>query len=590
MVGPMRTAVATFLLLPTLAWAQAASTPPRPNVVLVMTDDQGFGDFGFAGNPVIRTPNLDALARRSARLTNFYVSPVCTPTRAALMTGRWCQRTRAFDTYIGRAMMEPDEVTVAEVLRDAGYATGIFGKWHLGDCYPMRAMDQGFELALVLRGGGIGQPSDPIGGEGKYTDPVLFRNGVREETKGYCTDVYFREALAWMKQCREAGRPFFCYLPTNAPHGPYRDVPEAAYRRYLADGLGPERFPETAGAPVREKVDADRLARTYAMIENVDDNVGRLVEALRAMACLDDTLILFLTDNGPEGRRWVAGYRGAKGGVHEGGIRSPLWAHWPRRLKAGDASDRVAAHVDVMPTILAACGVAMPEGLRVDGRNVLPLLERTAEAWSDRALVIQANRGNAPLRYHHFALRTQRWKLLNASGFGRELEQPPKVRAELYDMAADPYELRDVAAQHADVVAELLGRYDAWFDDVAATRPDTFAPPRIFVGTAAEVVTVLTRQDWRRVPQEPGWGGQGEWLVDVRRAGSYAVTVRVSGRRRAKAGTFRCGEVVCGFALEDGADEVTFAVELKVGEGAVRVVLEDDAGEYGAHQVELRRE
>lgn len=589
MVGPMRTAVATFLLLPTLAWAQTASAPARPNVVLVITDDQGFGDFGFAGNPVIRTPNLDALAQRSARLTNFYVSPVCTPTRAALMTGRWCQRTRAFDTYIGRAMMEPDEVTVAEVLRDAGYATGIFGKWHLGDCHPMRAMDQGFELALVLRGGGIGQPSDPIGGEGKYTDPVLFRNGVREETKGYCTDVYFREALAWMKQCRDARRPFFCYLPTNAPHGPYRDVPEAAYQRYLADGLGPERFPATAGAPVQEKVDADRLARTYAMIENVDDNVGRLMDGLRALGCLDDTLVLFLIDNGPEGRRWVAGYRGAKSRVYEGGIRSPLWAHWPQRLKAGDASDRIAAHVDLMPTILAACGVAVPAGVRVDGRNVLPLLERTAEPWSDRALVIQANRGDTPVRYHHFALRTQRWKLVNASGFGRELAKPPEVRAELYDMGADPYELRDVAAEHADVVAELLARYDAWFDDVAATREDAFAPPRIFVGAAEESVTVLTRQDWRRVPQEQGWGGQGEWLVDVRRAGSYAVTVRVPGRRKAEGGTFRCGEVECGFALEDGAHEVTFAVELKVGVGAVRVVLVDDAGEYGAYQVELRR-
>ena len=590
MVGGMRTAVATFLLLPTLAWAQTASAPSRPNVVLVMTDDQGFGDFGFTGNPVIRTPNLDALARESARLTNFYVSPVCTPTRAALMTGRWCQRTRAFDTYIGRAMMEPAELTVAEVLRDAGYATGIFGKWHLGDCYPMRAMDQGFELALVLRGGGIGQPSDPVGGEGKYTDPVLFRNGVREETKGYCTDVYFREALAWMKQCRDAGRPFFCYLPTNAPHGPYRDVPEAAYRRYLADGLGPERFPETAGAPAREKVDVDRLARTYAMIENIDDNMGRLVEGLRELGCLDDTLVLFLTDNGSEGRRWLAGYRGAKSQVYEGGIRSPLWAHWPTRLKAGDASDRISAHVDLMPTILAACGVAVPDGLRVDGRNVLPLLERTAEAWSDRALVIQANRGDAPLRYHNFALRTQRWKLVNASGFGRELEKPPAVRAELFDMAADPYELKDVAAEHAEVVRELLGRYDAWFDDVATTRVDAFAPPRIFVGADAELVTVLTRQDWRRVKELQGWGAQGAWLVDVRRAGRYAVVVRMPAGRKATAGTFWCGAVAAAFELSDGAREVRLEVDLPAGAAAIRVDLADDAGRYGAHQLELTRD
>ena len=502
-VGGMRYALA-LTLLPTCVPGQTAAPTRRPNVVVVITDDQGFGDFGFAGNPVIRTPHLDAFAQQSARLTNFYVSPVCTPTRAALMTGRWCQRTRAFDTYIGRAMMEPEEVTVAEVLRDAGYATGIFGKWHLGDCHPMRAMDQGFELALVLRGGGIGQPSDPVGGEAKYTDPVLFRSGVREQAKGYCTDVFFREALAWIAMCREEDRPFFCYLPTNAPHGPYGDVPEDAYRRYLAAGLGAERFPATAGAPAPTKSDADRLARTYAMIENIDDNVGRLIDGLRALGCLEDTLILFLNDNGPEGRRWLAGYRGAKSEVYEGGIRSPLWAHWPKRLEPGDASDRIAAHVDLMPTILAACGVAVPAGLRLDGRDLLPLLERRAQAWSDRALVIQANRGDAPLRYHNFALRTQRWKLVHASGFGRELDAPPELRAELYDMAADPYELDDVAAQHADVVAELRKTYDAWFDDVAATRLDAFAPPRIFVGSDAEAITVLTRHGAGQRPNVSG--------------------------------------------------------------------------------------
>lgn len=393
-----------------------------------------------------------------------------------------------------------------------------------------------------------------------------------------------------MKQCRDAGRPFFCYLPTNAPHGPYRDVPEAAYRRYLADGLGPERFPETAGAPAREKVDVDRLARTYAMIENIDDNMGRLVAGLRELGCLDDTLVLFLTDNGPEGRRWLAGYRGAKSQVYEGGIRSPLWAHWPRRLEAGEASDRIAAHVDVMPTILAACGVAVPKGLRVDGRDVLPLLERTAAAWPDRALVIQANRGDAPLRYHNFALRTQRWKLVNASGFGRELQQPPEVRAELYDMAADPYELRDVAAEHADVVGELLGRYDAWFDDVAATRVDAFAPPPIFVGAEAELVTVLTRQDWRRVPELQGWGAQGAWLVDVRRAGRYGVVVRVPAARKGTAGTFWCGAVAAAFEVSDGAHEVRMEVDLPAGAAAIRVDLADAAGKYGAHQVELTRE
>src|SRR5262245_26202184 len=203
-----------------------------PNVILIMTDDQGYGDLGVHGNPIIRTSNIDAMAKKSAVLPSFYVSPVCTPTRASLMTGRYNYRTRAIDTFRGRAMMDASEVTVAELLKTAGYATGIFGKWHLGDCYPMRPIDQGFDMALVHRGGGIGQPSDPPGAEDKYTDPVLFRNGQPEQTQGYCSDVYFREGMTWAEKVSGAGKPFFLYLPTNCPHGPFGDVPPAEYAYY----------------------------------------------------------------------------------------------------------------------------------------------------------------------------------------------------------------------------------------------------------------------------------------------------------------------------------------------------------------------
>ncbi|MBK8975727.1 MAG: arylsulfatase [Planctomycetes bacterium] len=585
----MRTSLASLLALLAPCAASAQNAPPRPNVVLVMTDDQGFGDFGFAGNPVIRTPNLDALAADSARLASFYVSPVCTPTRSALMTGRWAQRTRAFDTYIGRAMMEPDEVTVAEILRDAGYATAIFGKWHLGDCHPMRAIDQGFEVALVHRGGGIGQPSDPPGGEAHYTDPILFRNGVAEQAHGYCTDVYFREALAWMRAEHAAGRSFFCYIATNAPHGPFGDVPDELRRRYLADGLGPERFPVVEpGHPLPAKVDEDRLARIYAMIENVDDNIGRLLAGLRAMDCLDDTLLLFLVDNGPEGRRYVAGHRGAKSEPYEGGIHSPLLAHWPGRLAPGVASDRIAAHIDILPTILDACGAPPPAGLTLDGRSLLPLLERRDDPWPDRTLVLQANRGDTPVPFHNVAIRSQRWKLVNATGFGREVDHVDE-RFELYDMAADPLELRDVARDNPDVVAALRTDYLRWWDSITATRPDPFAPPRIFIGTDAEPVTTLTHQDWRRDDDLRGWGMRGTWLVDVRRAGRYAITVRLPARRRGAELTFRCGDVERTIAVPGATDELRFELDLPAGPAALRTSLDDDAGRYGAHQIELRR-
>ena len=200
----------TLTLAMFLAAAMYAGAPQdsraetQANIVLIMTDDMGYGDLEFHGNTVIDTPNLDAMAKRSARLTNFYVSPVCAPTRASLMTGRFNYRTRCIDTYIGRAMMDTEEVTIAEILHNAGYATGIFGKWHLRDCYPMRPMDQGFEQSLVHRGGGIIQPSNPAGAEGKYTDPVLFRNGEAEQTKGYCTDVYYQNAISFINKCDAA--------------------------------------------------------------------------------------------------------------------------------------------------------------------------------------------------------------------------------------------------------------------------------------------------------------------------------------------------------------------------------------------------
>jgi arylsulfatase A-like enzyme len=568
---------------------EAPAPPGRPNVILVMTDDQGLGDFGFAGNSRIRTPNLDALAAESARLTSFYVSPVCTPTRAALMTGRWPQRTRAFDTYIGRAMMEPDEVTVAELLRDAGYATGIFGKWHLGDCHPLRAVDQGFETALVHRGGGIGQPSDPPGAEGKYTDPVLFRNGVPEQAEGYCTDVYFREALDWMARCREEDRPFFCYLATNAPHGPFGDVPEELYRRYRDEDLGPESFPATSpGHPMPERLDSDRLARIFAMIENIDQNMGRLRGGLDALGCLDDTLILFLVDNGPEGRRWIAGHRGSKSEVYEGGVRSPLLARWPGHFSPGVASDRIAAHVDVLPTILEACGVRAPSEVALDGRSLVPLLARRESPWPDRALVIQANRGDRPVPWHNVAVRRQDWKLVNATGFGREVDAVEQ-HLELYDMRADPLELHDVAAEHPDVVAGLRRDYEDWWKSIVATRPDPFAPPRIHVGTAAEPTTVLTRQDWRREDQERGWGSRGHWLIDVRRAGAYEVLVRLPARREGRSMTLSCGPVERRVEVPEGVHELLLRVELPVGPAELRTTLTDAQGEYGAHQVELTR-
>ncbi|MFN3242438.1 MAG: arylsulfatase [Planctomycetota bacterium] len=493
----------------------AQERAPRPNVVLVMTDDQGLGDFGCQGNPVLETPRLDAFARQCPQFERFYVSPVCSPTRASLMTGRYNYRTRVVDTWIGRSMMEPDEVTVAEVLREVGYRTGIFGKWHLGDCYPQRPIDQGFDEALVHRGGGIAQPSEPRENRRRYTDPLLLRNGEVVATKGYCTDVYFDAAMRFVDDAIEREQPFFTYIATNAPHGPFHDVPNDLLAKYLGKDL--------KKVAIGDRPNLDRIARIFAMIENIDQNFGRLLDHLDRRGVADDTVVIFLCDNGPIAGRFVQGLRGAKTSVHEGGIRSPLWVRLPGRNDAALRIDRIAAHIDVMPTICELADAPLPDDRKVDGRSLLPLLQGRRIAWPDRPLVLQTHRGDVPKGGHHFALVGQRWKLLRHSGFGKR-ELPDQVPLQLFDLQADPGEARDVAAAHPDVVARLLADYRAWFADVSATRPDNYAKPRIVVGDANEPVTVLTRQDW--VPADGvGWGHDGCWLLRLERARKVDVTV-----------------------------------------------------------------
>jgi len=497
----------------------------RPNVILVMTDDQGYGDLGATGNNLIRTPNIDAMARRSGSMENFYVCPVCAPTRACLMTGRYNYRTRVVDTWVGRAMMEPEETTIAEILRDAGYETGIFGKWHLGDNYPMRPMDQGFTESLVHRGGGIGQPADPPGGEGKYTDPILMDNGQPKQFKGYCTDVYFGRAMSWMSKCAAQSKSFFAYIPTNAPHGPFDDVPEDLYEKYKAMDLSNRNFPQETGHKLPDDDDPDKRARIFAMITNVDDNMGKLFAKLGQLGITENTIVIFMVDNGPNGRRYVAGFKGMKGHVHEGGIRSPFFLQWPAVVREGTSSDRIAAHIDVLPTILEACGVPKPKDLKLDGRSILPLLQGKKIAWRDRTIYIQSHRGDVPVLYHHFAARNQRWKLLHGSGFGREnFDGEPKF--ELYDMAADPLEQNDLASRRSDIVKAMRKQYEAWFADVSSTRDNNYSPPRIHIGTAHENPVVLTRQDWRHAKGRP-WAADsnGYWELHAATACNYDIKI-----------------------------------------------------------------
>lgn len=508
-------------LLLCLIFCGALSSQAQPNIIIVMPDDMGYGDIGATGNEVIRTPNLDRLATESAELTDFYVSPVCSPTRACLMTGRYNFRTRCIDTFKGRSMMEPEEYTMAEMFSDAGYATGIFGKWHLGDNFPMRPQDQGFDEVLIHRGGGLAQPSEPIANELRYTDPILFENGKQVKKEGYCTDIYFDEAIDFMEESNKAGKPFFVYLPPNAPHGPFHDVPEELLEYYQSIDLSP-----ILSGNESEK-HKDTVARAFAMVENIDQNMGKLDAYLKESGQFDNTIVMFFVDNGPNTMRYVGPFRGMKTRVHEGGIRSMFYARWPEGFEAGTKSDRIAAHIDLMPTMMEVAGMEKPDDLLLDGRSVLPLLKGEESSGDDRAIFIQSHRGNEPVEFHNFAMREQDWKLVRGSGFGHETLKDP-VPFELYKISEDPGEENDLAAEMPEKVEEMKAAYTKWLAEVSTTRENNYAPPRIVLGDEAELLSDLSIQDWRVPSDSSGWGTTGVWKVTVAEAGSYQAAVKWS--------------------------------------------------------------
>lgn len=570
-------------------WLSPDVQADRPNVIVIMSDDQGGGDYGFMGNDVIRTPSLDAMAKRGGVLSRFYVSNVCAPTRASLMTGRFNYRTRCIDTYVGRAMMDGAEVTIAEYLRDAGYNTGIYGKWHLGDNYPLRAMDQGFQDSLVHRGGGIGQPSDPIGAEGKYTDPTLIKNGVETPMRGYCTDIYFDAAIDFISKSVTSKTPFFSYIATNAPHGPFHDVPKSLYEEYKQVDFRPilinKKIPER-----RYTSEADKLARIAAMITNIDENVGRLFSELTKLGIAENTIVMYLNDNGPNSMRYVGNMRGMKTHVDDGGIRSPLIVHWPAKIQAGTQSNGLSAHIDILPSILDACGVQATKN-KLDGRSFLPLLTGQAKDLPERTLVLQSHRGNVPTRFHHFALHRGWWKLVHPTGFGAE-SFPGTAKLQLYDLSKDPQQQNDLAEAKPNKLAELKRAYEAWFEDVSGTRADNFAPPRIVIGTYSEPVTVLTRQDWRHASGRP-WGADsnGFWLLEVPEPTMFQLEIvfrnddHPEGKALVTAGTLRAEAPIA--AKQQRRHFVTLS--LPAGKLKLSVDVTFDDKTVGPHQLILTR-
>lgn len=549
--GKTALAGASALAMNHAAFAQEEKPSERPNVVIVITDDQGWADLGLHGNEHVRTPYIDRFAGQSVEFTQFYCSPVCAPTRASLMTGRYNYRTGVVDTYIGRALMHSDEVTLAEMLGGAGYKTGIFGKWHLGDNFPLRSMDQGFQENLVHNGGGIGQPSDPPNNH--YHDPVLQHNGSSKKYLGYCTDIFTNAAMQFIERNRD--EPFFCYLSTNAPHTPL-EIEDKYVQPYLDMGLD------------------ETTAKVYGMIENIDENVGKLLQKLDDLQLAQNTIVIFLTDNGAQQDRFSAGERGQKGSVYEGGIHVPFFIRWPQKFHAGKQVDRIAAHIDITPTLLEACGVQQPAEVEFDGRSLMPLMLEDRPDWADRTLYLQWHRGDEPVPFKNAAARNQRYKLVNGE--------------ELYDMLEDPGEKNNIAGEHPQIVKEMRHGYEAWFKDVSSTRG--YDPPRIYLGTKHENPVTLTRQDFRGPRASWNEDGLGHWEVDMRSGGKYDITLRFAKTSEPGSVVFKLGDVSLQEKIKAGISSHTFKnVELKPGAGRLEAWLELIKGTIGVHYVDVRK-
>lgn len=475
----------------------------QPNVVLVITDDQGYGDLSVHGNPVLKTPEMDRLHSESIRLTDFHVSPTCSPTRGSLMSGQWANRAGPWHTIMGRSMLFEDKTTLGEVFAGNGYATGLFGKWHLGDNYPYRPEDRGFQEVVRHAAGGVGQTPDYW--NNAYFDDTYFHNGEPREFEGFCTDVFFGEAKRFIREQADAGKPFFAYISTNAPHGPFHS-PEEYSAPYL----------ETASIHAN-------LPYFYGMIANIDANIGALREWLEQEGLAANTIFIFMTDNGTSAghRVFNAGMRGNKGDEYDGGHRVPFFLHWPAGgFDQPQDVDRLTAHVDVLPTLIELCGLdPLPAGYVADGRSMVPLLRDPQVDWPDRVVVTDSQRVIDPVKWKQSSTMTERWRLING--------------IELYDIEADPAQENDIAKQRPEVVAELRAAYEAWWADITPAFSKT---SRIRVGHPAENPSTLTAHDWITSGLSPPWNQSTirrnrqtesqHWALTVESAGSYRIALR----------------------------------------------------------------
>ena len=479
----------------------------QPNVVFVITDDQGYGDLACHGNPVIKTPELDRLYEESTRLTEYHVSPTCAPTRGALMSGHYTNRCGPWHTIMGKSFLFEGEMTLGDAFSKSGYATGLFGKWHLGDNYPFRPEDRGFTEVVRHGAGGVGQAPDYW--NNAYFDDTYWHNGEPTKYSGYCSDIYFSEAKRFIAESKTAGKPFFAYISTNAPHGPFH-CPDKYWKPYL-EPLG----------KILEADQVERVAVFFGMIANIDENVGDLRNFLEEQGLAENTIFIFTTDNGTATGRNVfnAGMKGGKGSSTDGGHRVPFFVHWPDGgFTKGVDVGQLTAHIDVLPTMIELCDLkALPADYKPDGKSIVSILKDPNSEWADRTVITDSQRIQIPKKWKSSATMTERWRLVGGN--------------KLYDIKADPGQENDVAAEYPEVYEKLRADYEAWWEDIS---PAFKRQARIVVGSSEESPSRLSSHDWLTKQKVVPWNqesvragksGTGYWALRVPEAGTYRVTM-----------------------------------------------------------------
>jgi len=487
-----------FIFFALVIFAQKVN---KPNVIVVITDDQGYGDLGCHGNPIIKTPNIDKFYNEAIRFTNYHVSTTCAPSRGALMAGRHTNRLNVYHTITGRSLLFEDEVLLPQIFAQNGYTNGMFGKWHLGDNYPYRPEDRGFHETVRIGGGGITQGPDYWWNDG--FDDSYWHNGEIEEYKGYCTDVFFSEAINFIEENKD--NPFFCYISTNAPHAPH-NLPEEYFNMYKnIDSIG------------------ERIQRFYGMITNIDDNFKILEEKLEELNLTDNTILIFTTDNGSAGghRVFDAGIRGGKGSVYDGGHRVPLFIRWPNgKLTGGKDIDNLVAHYDLLPTFVDLFGFDFNPVKPLDGKSLKPLLYDANTNWENRILYMDTQRLQNLVKYRKYTVMDDNWRLVDGT--------------ELYDMNKDKAQTKNVIAEHPEVAERLAVGYEWWwqsFMDEGVNERYAY----IKVGSLNENPSRISAHDmltgkhggaWHQDGASVASQATGRWKIEFVEDGEYSITLR----------------------------------------------------------------